>query len=419
MKTITIDKPDKTLRGTIQLPFSKSLSNRLLMLRALADKDFTIVNSSVSGDTLLLAKLLNECLEKKGSRQVVELDTKNAGTAMRFLTAYLAGFPGKWILTGSDRMKERPIGPLVDALLALGADIQYLSKLDYPPLLITGRQLHGCEISLNAGISSQFGSALMLVAPSIEGGLVINLKGQAVSRPYLDMSLRLLNHFGVKARKEGPQIQIPQSKIQAGGYHVEADWSSAAFWYECSAFADEVDLFLPGLEADSLQGDSVLPGIYQNFGIVTEFTKEGVHLSKKKQKIDGFYFHFIDYPDIAPPVIVSCAAAGIRGRFEGLKSLRIKESDRLSALQAELIKVGIGSDISIEDDQDLTLEFPPSRIKPVPDILFESYQDHRIAMAFAPLALKIGKLRIENPDVVKKSYPGFWEDMVSVGFRVE
>ena len=418
MKTVTVKKADRNLKGTIQLPFSKSLSNRLMIIKAQAPGDFQIKNLAEADDTILLADLLKKIKERKQQKQILELDTGNAGTAMRFLTAYLSSIPGKWILTGSERMKLRPIGALVDALRPLGAEIDYLAKLNYPPLLIKGRSLQGGEINVDAGISSQFVSALIMTGPYIPGGITIYLRGEAVSKPYINMTIRLLEYFGIQVKREKNKIIIPESAYQPKDYTVEADWSSAAFWYESAALADEADLILLGLHSNSLQGDSIISSIYQNFGVTTEYLENGVRITKSKKKIGGFYFNFSDYPDIAPPVITTCAAIGIRGRFEGLKSLKIKESNRLLALKNELKKIGIIVETSDAADNDLSMEFPPSIIKMTLALRMEPYGDHRMAMTFAPLALKLGTITIENPDVVKKSYPQFWEHLSSLGFEV-
>jgi 3-phosphoshikimate 1-carboxyvinyltransferase len=418
MKTITVKKADRIVKGTIPLPFSKSLSNRLLIIRAQTSGIFMINNLAEADDTILLTDLLQQIRERKPQKQILELDTGNAGTAMRFLTAYLASMPGKWILTGSERMKMRPIGALVDALRLLGAEIDYLAKLGYPPLLIQGKSLRGGEITVDAGISSQFVSALIMIGPSIPGGVTIHLSGEAVSRPYILMTIRLLEHFGVHVRREKNKIIIPESPFHPEDYAVEADWSSAAFWYETAALSDEADLILTGLQANSLQGDSILAEIYQNLGVATEYLEDGVRIRNTKKKRTGFYFNFSDYPDIAPPVITTCAAIGIRGRFEGLKSLKIKESDRLFALTNVLKKIGIIAETNETSDQDLSLEFPPSKMKPALVLRMDPYGDHRMAMTYAPLALKTGTITIENPDVVKKSYPSFWEHLSSIGFEI-
>jgi len=419
MKTITVIRKNKILKGKLRLPPSKSISNRLLVIRALSNKDFSINNLSHSDDTILLQKLLHEIRNSKSVKSYIELDTANAGTAMRFLTSYLTFLPGKWILTGSDRMKQRPIGILVDALKALGADIDYLGKLGYPPLMIKGKSLKGGEITVDPGISSQFISALLLVAPRLPGGLSIRFQGQAVSFPYIHMTLRLLEFFSVETLQKRNNILLPEADIIGRDFTVEADWSAAAFWYEAAVLADEVDLVLEGLQKNSLQGDAILADIYQNFGIVSEFNINGVRLTKTKKKMDGYYFDFSDHPDIAPAVITTCAALGIRGRFEGLKSLRIKETNRLRALKIEYSKLGL----NLEPDSPVELipkiEFVNPQLKSNPDLKIETYGDHRMAMTFAPLAIKFGSIRIENPDVVSKSYPEYWDHLASLGFEIK
>jgi 3-phosphoshikimate 1-carboxyvinyltransferase len=346
------------------------------------------------------------------------MDSANAGTVMRFLTAYLTLIPGKWILTGSDRMKQRPIGVLVEAMRSLGADIEYLGKLGYPPLMIKGKHLKGGEIKVDAGISSQFISALLLIAPILPGGLSIGLQGQAVSFPYINMTLRLLNYFGVETSKGKNKIIIPETNITGKDFNVEADWSAASFWYEAAALAEEVDFILEGLRKDSLQGDAILVDVFKNFGVMSEFIKNGVRLTKVKKRLDGFYFDFTDYPDIAPAVITTCAALGLRGRFEGLKSLRLKETNRLRALENEFKKLGLNLTPDSPSDLVPMIEFANPRFRSNSDLRIETYGDHRMAMTFAPLSVQLGSIRIENPDVVSKSYPQFWENLSSLGFEI-
>jgi 3-phosphoshikimate 1-carboxyvinyltransferase len=418
MKTITVNKKNKILKGRLKLPSSKSLSNRLLIFQALSEDKFTINNLSESDDTRLLQYLLKEIKGKKAGQSFVELDSANAGTVMRFLSAYLTLIPGKWILTGSDRMKQRPIGVLVDAMRSLGAEIEYLGKLGYPPLMIKGKPLKGREIIVDAGISSQFISALILIAPVIPGGLSIWIQGQAVSFPYINMTIHLLNYFDVVTSKERNKIIIPESRIKGKDFIVEADWSAASFWYEAAALAEEVDLTLEGLQRDSLQGDAVLADIFLNFGVLSEFTKNGVRLTKVKKKLDGFFFDFSDYPDIAPAVITTCAALGLRGRFEGLKSLRIKETNRLRALENEFRKLGLNLKPDSPSDLIPMIEFSNPQFKSSNDVRIETYGDHRMAMTFAPLSVTLGSISIENPDVVSKSYPQFWEHLFSLGFEL-
>ncbi|MCK9218986.1 MAG: 3-phosphoshikimate 1-carboxyvinyltransferase [Bacteroidales bacterium] len=418
MKSIVITKSDKVLRGNLVLPASKSISNRLLIIRALGGKDIDIRNLSDAADTLLLTRLLENIDQTNGLKKVVELDTNTAGTVMRFLTAYLSLQPGHWVLTGSDRMKQRPIYILVEALQSLGASIDYLAKLGYPPILIKGTPFCGSEVAIDPGVSSQFGTALLLIAPYLPHGLVLQYKGPVISSPYIQMTIRLMKYFGARIKAGKTRIHVQQGNYKPRTFLVEADWSAAAFWYEAAVFAEEVDLDLQGLYIDSLQGDSILPEIYQNFGIRTDFTSTGVHLSKTHKKMDGFSYDFTDYPDIAPSVIATCAGLGIRGRFEGLKTLRIKESDRLLALKHEIEKFGSEVEISVSMDLIQSLEFKSMNTRFLPDLSFESYGDHRMAMTFAPFALKSGRVRIINPEVVAKSYPRFWEHLVELGFVI-
>ncbi len=419
MKSITLSKPDKILKGSIPLHASKSISNRLLMIRALSGQDFIINNLSGADDTRLLQKLITAVLQDRGRKHVVELDTANAGTVMRFLTAWLSMKPGKWVLSGSERMKQRPIGILAEALKHLGASIDYLAKPGYPPLLITGSDLDGTEVAIDAGVSSQFTTALLLIAPYLSRGLILHLKGIKVSSPYVEMTIRLMEIFGARIKAGKTRMHVSPGMYQPSDFTVESDWSAAAFWYEAAVFADEVDLELLGLKFESLQGDAVLPVIYQNFGIRTEFTEKGVKLTKVHKKIDGFYFDFTDYPDIAQAVMITCAGLGIRGRFEGLKSLEIKETDRLRALKNEIEKLRIRVVTSGKGDEMPAMELSASKPVFTPGQAFETYGDHRMAMSLAPLAFKAGSLKILNPDVVAKSYPQFWEHLKIAGFEIQ
>jgi 3-phosphoshikimate 1-carboxyvinyltransferase len=406
------------ITGRINLPASKSISNRLLMIRAIAETPVSIQNLSDSDDTMLLGQLLEKIAARDKRKPIVELDTANAGTVMRFLAAYVSSIPGKWILTGAERMKQRPVGVLVDALRSLGARIEYLGKIGYPPLLIKGCSLKGGHIDIDPGISSQFISALMLIAPALPGGMKITMHGQPVSSPYIRMTLRLLKDFGIDATIGKGSFIIPQSNFRPGDFTVESDWSAAAFWYEAAALADEADLFLAGLRRNSLQGDSVLPEIYQNFGILTEYMEEGVRLYRVKKRLAGFFFDFTDYPDIAPPVITTCAGLGLRGRFEGLKSLQIKETNRVRALVNEYRKLGLEIEPDAPGETSDTIEFLHPEFRSDSFVRIDTYNDHRMAMTFALLALKMGSIKIENPDVVGKSYPLFWDHLASLGFEI-
>jgi 3-phosphoshikimate 1-carboxyvinyltransferase len=421
MKVITVHMGRSSLRGTVTLPSSKSISNRMLIIRALSAADLPIEGLSEADDTQILQELLQRIHRASGKERVTELDTKNAGTVMRFLTAFLSMRPGRWVLTGSDRMKQRPIGELVDALLALGADIEYLAKPGYPPLLLKGKALQGGKVSIEPGVSSQYVSALMMVSPLLPEGLSIRFTEKPVSFPYIEMTASIMKAFGIRAKVTDKGVTVPAGNYRPAAVSVEPDWSSAAFWYMAAALAEEAEILLPGLEQESLQGDSILPLIYENLGVRTEFTPEGALISHGGRKAEGFYFDFTGHPDLAPPVITTCAALGIRGRFEGLRSLHIKETDRLLALRTEFDKMGIAVEGTEISDMLEAIELAPVKKKrffrsEVP--VFETYHDHRMAMTFAPLSLKLGTIRITNPDVVVKSYPGFWQELEKLGFEV-
>ncbi len=418
MKEIVVLKADKVLKGTIQLPASKSISNRLLILQALNGRDFKIINLSEAEDTVLLSRLLGKIKAQKGPNQLIELDTHNAGSVMRFLTAFLALRPGKWVITGDERMRKRPIGVLVDGLKPLGANIEYLAKLGYPPVLIKGTTLKGKEVIIDPGISSQFVSALIMIGPTLPGGLTLHMAGHPVSQPYIDMTIRIMKSFGINIIKERSYISIPEVIPEPHDFIVEPDWSAAAFWYEAVALSKEADLFLPGLMEESIQGDSVVASIFENLGVHSAFSKEGVRLTRKKLQKNSFSFSFSDHPDIALSVITTCAALGMEGRFEGLKSLTIKESDRLQALRNEFPKLNIHPNPASNDLSNPKIEFSQNVISAPDDVKIDTYGDHRIAMTFAPLAMKLGKITIKDPDVVVKSYPHFWEDMTLTGFKL-
>lgn len=416
MKLLTISKPDKTLTGRVSLPASKSISNRLLMIEALSGSPMPLRNLSEADDTVLLKRLLNEISRKRAGTKIPELDCGNAGTVLRFLTALLAMKDGKWMLTGSYRMKQRPVGVLVEALISLGASIDYLGKPGFPPLLIKGTGLHGGEVVIDPGVSSQFTSALLMIGPLLPGGLSIRFKGNMVSAPYVKMTISLMEQAGIKVASNNSMIGINPGTYQPAPFHVPSDWSSAAFWYEAAALADDVDLLLLGLEPGAMQGDALLADIFRNFGVQSETTAEGIRLTKTPHKPDGFFFDFTNHPDIAQAVITTCVGLSIKGRFEGVKSLQIKETDRLRAIKNEIEKLGFDSNISTRGDEVTTLEIWP--VKPVRPLnpCFDTYGDHRMAMALAPLAIRFGSVKIRNPEVVVKSYPDFWRQMEMVGF---
>lgn len=409
---ILIKKRNNSLNGTIKLSGSKSISNRALIINALCPDDFAIEGLASANDTQLLQDLIQ-------SKEVVR-DAGPAGTTFRFMTAYLSLQPGKQILTGTDRMKQRPVRVLVDALRALGADIEYLEKEGYPPLSIGESSLSKTdELEINAGTSSQYLSALLMIAPTLPNGLRLKLKGELVSRPYLLMTLRLMEYFGVQHQWDGNVISVSAQSYQARPFKVEADWSAASYYYIMAAFADEPDLFLGGLFEDSLQGDAVIVKMMESFGIQSTFTPEGVRLTRSGHPVSSeFHWNFLECPDIAQSLAVICGGTGVRGYFSGLQTLKIKETDRIAALHQELKKIEVHFALEpvVNDEGEEQYEVQgKAKWNAIPQ--FETYEDHRMAMAFAPLAMQ-HSLFIEEPQVVIKSYPEFWDDLQQIEFEV-
>lgn len=400
-----ISAPQKPIRATINLPASKSLSNRALIIRALSGNDFEIENLSEAEDTKILLNALSS------NEKIIDIGA--AGTAMRFLTAYFAVSEGEKILTGTERMKQRPIAPLVDALKSLGADIEYLENTGFPPINIKGRKLTKNEVEVDGTISSQFLSALLMIAPVLENGLKINIKGNLVSRPYAEMTIALMKHFGSSALWKENTIEIPHQNYIPKPYKVEPDWSAAAFWYSVVALSKDAEITLPGLQKNSLQGDSVLPELMKRFGVETDFLNNGIvirhsefYIQHSTLKID-----FTNSPDLAQSLTVLAAALDLQIQFSGIENLKIKETDRIAALQTELKK--FGKELVKEGDHyTLKGQFKNS------EQAIETYDDHRMIMAFAPLALICGHINIQNPETVKKSYPSFWEDLKICGYKV-
>ncbi len=411
----TISKSPKSLIGEVRLPASKSESNRALLIQALSQKKFTIANLSNANDTLVLKKIL------ENHHQENYFDVGPSGTAMRFLTAYFASIPGTRTLTGSSRMKERPLGLLVEALRKLGANITYLEKEGYPPLKIEGTNLSGGSIAIDGSMSSQYLSALAMIAPTLPLGLKIKLSGEIISKPYLMMTLKMMEQFGVKSTWKNSEIEIaPQaySYLQTEDYSIEGDWSSASYWFQIAAFAKEVDFCLWGLRKESLQGDCSLVEYYEPLGVETTFMEGGIKLSKKpiKVPVDNIHVELLQTPDIAQTLAVTYAAKEIYAELYGLRTLRIKETDRIKALITELKKIGVEA-----IDLDIGNLLIPKIKKSIhaPTAVFKTYDDHRMAMCLAPLSMLFDSISIEHPEVVAKSYPHFWDDLKSVGFVIE
>lgn len=409
------------LQGRIRLDGSKSISNRLLILQALAEAPLELAGLSTSEDTTSLRELLNTLNQHSGT--AAPLSVGAAGTSFRFLTAFLALLPGEQVLTGSERIKQRPIAPLVDALRKLGAQIEYLETEGFPPLRIGAAALDKTSVlQLNAGTSSQFTTALLLIAPRLPNGLELHLEGTIVSRPYIDLTLGLLRQTGIQAEwLDAQRIRVEPGSIRGGRYAVEADWSAASYYYGMGSLASSLDLFLDGLQANSLQGDARIAELMTNFGIRTEFTDTGIHIRRSgTAPKPHFDFDFLSTPDLAQTLAVVCAAHGINALLTGLDTLRLKETDRIEALQTELSKVG--SFLSPlpqrfskkQSKQFFLLEGKAEIASPLPE--FETYQDHRMAMAFAQFAM-LGPIGIKHPEVVRKSYPSFWKDLQALGFN--
>lgn len=405
---IEISHPTQNILGEIHISGSKSESNRWLILNALSGNKISIQNLSNSKDTLVLQQALNS--DNK------EINIGHAGTAMRFLTAFYSIQDKKEIiLTGSDRMQERPIGPLVNALNSIGADISYLNKVGYPPILIKGQKNIQNSVKIEANISSQYITALMLIASFLPNGLTINFDGELTSKPYVEMTKSQLESVGVSVNwiENGISIE-PKNNWEKQKAVVESDWSSASYWYSIVALSNHSELSLKHFKQNSIQGDSVLMGIYEKyFGVKTEFNQDKIKLSKINDFSypDFFELNLNHSPDIAQTIIVTCAGLGIKAKLTGLHTLKIKETDRLLALKNELEKIGVNT--LITDDSIEIISF--QKINNVPEI--ETYQDHRMAMSFAPLSLK-NPIRIQDENVVIKSYPNFWNDLEKTGFKI-
>jgi 3-phosphoshikimate 1-carboxyvinyltransferase len=407
MMQIKVTAPAK-IHTTIQLPSSKSISNRALIINALGNGTHHPENLSDCDDTRVMIRALNDDKET--------IDIMAAGTAMRFLTAYLSVTPGTRIITGTERMQQRPIQVLVNALRELGADIEYVANDGFPPLRITGRELRKDTISLPGNVSSQYISALLMIAPVLTNGLTIRLTGDIISRPYINLTLQLMNDFGVRAEwTDDHRLKVVPQAYHSIPFYVESDWSAASYWYQIVALSKEAEVTLPGLFKDSYQGDSQVAGIFRSLGVETIYKDKAVILKKNGKSVERLDYDFINQPDLAQTFVVTCALLNIPFRFSGLQSLKIKETDRMAALITEMRKLGYilhetdGSVLSWEGERCTTEEHPA----------IDTYEDHRMAMAFAPTCLALPEILINNPQVVSKSYPRYWEDLRQAGFIIK
>ncbi|HLF34260.1 MAG TPA: hypothetical protein VI583_08485 [Cyclobacteriaceae bacterium] len=403
---VLLKKFKKIVPASITLPSSKSESNRALVINALAGSGFQIQNLSEARDTEIMLRLLSS-----GDKV---LDVLDAGTTMRFLTSFFSTRNMNKVLTGSRRMRERPIGLLVDALRSLGANIDYLEKQGFPPIeTISFSEQKAERISIRGDISSQFISAILMVAPALPMGLVVELTGKIGSRPYIDMTLGIMAHFGINYQSQGNLITIKNQPYLARPFTVSPDWSGASYWYSLVALAEEAEIRLPGLSESSYQGDRVISRIMHSLGVTSKTGDGGITLSKRDHEKE-MSWDFTDCPDLVQTVVVTAAAKGVILHLRGIESLRIKETDRIAALQKELAKTGA---VLKETGNGEFILHPCERNKLPGYIEFETYDDHRMAMAFAPFAA-LTDTTILGPDSVKKSYPGFWNDLEKAGIRL-
>ncbi|MBF45476.1 MAG: 3-phosphoshikimate 1-carboxyvinyltransferase [Flavobacteriales bacterium] len=399
-----ISHTSKSINADLILPPSKSISNRALIIQALCQPKPKILNLSQSSDTQSLVQALQTTSKT--------IDIGDAGTSIRFITAYLSQQKGSYILTGSDRMKERPIGHLVEALNSIGADINYLEKDGFPPLAINGKALEGGKLDISTSVSSQFVSALLLIAPTLQKGLSLSLKGKLLSKPYIKMTLDIMKYFGIQSTWIKNTIKVESQKYIAKDLKVESDWSALAFILQIISIAKSAQVSISGLSKNSWQGDIYVLSLFKNFGIQYEFKNEKLFLSNNKDLLSGnFNVNLIDTPDLAQAYCCSLSALSKSAKIKGLNNLKYKESHRLKALHLEFNKIG-----QLSRYYEDTMELEAS-ILHAPTDSFNSHNDHRMAMCLAPFAL-LFEIKIKNVEVVNKSYPSYWNDLKKMGFII-
>lgn len=407
--------PPQHVDTRIQLPASKSISNRALIIHALTGGNITPANLSDCDDTEVIIRAL--------AHRPEVIDIKAAGTAMRFMTAYLSVTEGEHTITGTERMKHRPIGVLVDALRYLGAEIEYAGEKGFPPLRIRGRQLEGGRLEIPGNVSSQYISALLMIAPILTKGLEMKLTGGIVSRPYIDLTLHLMHQFGVSAEwTDIDSITVKPQPYRQRPYTIENDWTAASYWYEVLALTDELGskVVLPGMMDGSRQGDSAVRYIFSLLGIKTAFADREADrltdatLTRHSRMLNRMDYDFTNQPDLAQTLIATCPVLGIPFHFTGLGSLRIKETDRIEAMKTEMEKLGY----ILHADSGTELSWEGDRCEPAAQPVIDTYEDHRMAMSFAPLAIRLGRIGINHPEVVSKSYPHYWNDLRKAGFHI-
>lgn len=391
----------------IQLPASKSISNRALIINALGHSPYSIKNLSDCDDT----RVLEEALHSNRT----DFNIGAAGTSMRFMTAFLSKIAGNWTLTGSERMKQRPVRLLVNALRQLGAHIEYQEKEGFPPLQIQGRALAGGKVTLEGSVSSQYVSALLMIGPCMDQGLTLTLTGKITSEPYINMTLGLMKKYGVSVSRTGNTFYVPPQEYTPVPLQIESDWSAASYWYEIATLSPDYHITLNGLKENSLQGDAETARLFEQLGVKTRHTDQAAILYPHSFCCKKLVCDLSDQPDIAQTLAVTCAFKGIPFYLSGLHTLKIKETDRLYALQTELGKLGI----PVQIIRDSVLQWTGEYQCPDHDPVIHTYDDHRMAMAFAPVALKRSEgIQISHPEVVSKSYPSFWDDLKKAGFHI-
>jgi 3-phosphoshikimate 1-carboxyvinyltransferase len=411
----TIEAPER-LTQTIKLPASKSISNRALVIYALSGGSVLPENLSDCDDTEVMIRALRDMPE--------EINIKAAGTAMRFMTAYLSVLDGHChTLTGTERMKHRPIGLLANALRHLGADISYLGEEGFPPLRIRGQELQGGLLEIPGNVSSQYISALLMIGPVLKNGLTLRLTGSIISRPYIDLTLSVMHQFGAEAEwTDIDTIQVAPVPYKERSYYIESDWSAASYWYEMMALSQNEDdeVRLEGLMDGSRQGDSSVRYIFSLLGVKTTFgtTEPGkpttVTLRRNGHRVPRLDYNFVNSPDLAQTFVVCCAVMGVPFHFRGLSTLKIKETDRIKALKTEMRKLGF----VLSEGDGTELIWSGERCEPDLEPGIDTYEDHRMALAFAPAAFRIRGLKINQPQVVSKSYPRYWDDLEAAGFCI-
>ena len=406
-QSISISKLSKPLSLEVPLTSSKSESNRALLINTLGGNNSKLSNLSSARDTKTMKKLLET--------DHFELDVLDAGTVMRFMTAYLAIGSRERKITGTPRMCKRPIKILVDALNELGANVAYENETGYPPLLFKAFESQTKDTLIVPGnISSQYISALLMIAPTLPNGLTVQMEGEIYSRPYIEMTLNLMGHFGIKSKFEGSSIKVACQKYQPNNYTIESDWSGASYWFSMVALAENAEITLTGLREKSNQGDRAIVDIMNGLGVKATFVDDGIHLSKSAPK-DHLTIDFKSCPDLGQTVFACAAVKGVSLEMTGLESLRIKESDRTAAMATELAKIGA----KLEETKPGTWILTPSNsLDSVHDVIFDTYDDHRMAMALAPLAT-LFDVTIKDPEVVVKSYPEYWDHMKIAGFKIQ